>query len=88
MSIFETIMLICFGISWPISIVKALRTKTVAGKSPLFMIIVMMGYASGIVHKLLYSYNWVIVLYALNLVMVGVDFVLYMRYRENEDSKN
>jgi len=75
-------MLICFGISWPISIVKALRTKTVAGKSPLFMIIVMAGYASGIVHKLLYSYNWVIALYALNLIMVGVDLVLYIRYRK------
>ena len=83
MSIFEIIMLICFGISWPISIFKALRTKTVAGKSPLFMIIVMAGYASGIFHKLFYSYNWVIVLYVLNFVMVGVDLVLYLRYRRN-----
>lgn len=81
MSIFEIIMLICFGISWPISIAKALRTKTVTGKSPLFMIIVMVGYTSGIVHKVLYSYNWVIALYALNLLMVGADLALYLRYR-------
>jgi hypothetical protein len=83
MSIFEIIMLICFGVSWPISITKALRTKIVSGKSPLFMIIVMVGYAGGIVHKALYSYNWVIALYALNLVMVGVDLMLYLRYKKN-----
>ena len=55
MSIFEIIMLVCFGVSWPVSIVKAVRTKTVAGKSPLFMAIVMVGYASGIVHKIIFS---------------------------------
>jgi len=81
MSIFEFIMLICFGVSWPISIAKALRTKTVAGKSPLFMMIIMTGYASGIIHKLLNSFDWVIALYALNFIMVGLDLLLYLRYR-------
>lgn len=86
MSIFEFIMLICFGISWPISITKALSTKTVAGKSPLFMIIIMTGYASGTVHKLLYSCDWVIVLYVLNFIMVGLDLLLYLRYRDRKVS--
>jgi hypothetical protein len=83
MSVFEIIMLLCFGVSWPISIAKALRTRVVAGKSPLFMAIVIAGYASGIVHKLLFSFDWVIVLYALNLVMVCVDLGLYMRFSKN-----
>ena len=80
MSIFEIIMLICFGISWPLSIAKTLRTREVAGKSPLFMIIVMGGYASGIVHKLLYSHDWVISLYVLNLLMVTIDLYLYLHF--------
>jgi hypothetical protein len=80
MSIFEAMMLICFGISWPISIIKALRTKVVAGKSPLFMFIVILGYASGVVHKCLYSMDWVIALYAVNLILVGIDLLLYYRY--------
>ena len=46
MSFFEATMLICFGISWPVSIAKALRTKVVAGKSPLFMAIVCLDYLS------------------------------------------
>jgi hypothetical protein len=79
---FEALMLLCFGVSWPVSIAKALRTKVVAGKSPLFMIIVMLGYASGIVHKVLNAPDWVTALYALNLVLVGVDLALYFRYRE------
>ena len=83
MSIFEAIMLICFGISWPVSIAKALRTKIVAGKSPLFMSIVLAGYMSGVVHKLLYSRDWIIALYLLNMVMVAIDLALYARYSKS-----
>jgi len=73
-------MLLCFGISWPISIAKSLRTRVVAGKSPLFMAIVCLGYLSGIAHKALVSFDWVIALYALNLMMVATDLYLYVRY--------
>ena len=52
MSIFEIIMLVCFGLSWPVSIYKSLKTRVVAGKSPLFMAIVITGYASGVAHKI------------------------------------
>ncbi len=80
MSIFEALMLLCFGLSWPISIAKALRTKKVEGKSPVFMAVICLGYLSGILHKLLYALDWVIALYILNLVMVAADLVLYFRY--------
>ena len=80
MSIFEAGMLLCFGISWPISIAKAIRTRTVVGKSPLFMTILCCGYASGIAHKWLYSRDPVIVLYALNLLFVATDLALYYKY--------
>lgn len=80
MSIFEVIMLICFGLSWPVSIAKTIRTKTVAGKSPMFMCIVIAGYASGIMHKVFYSFDWVIWLYAINLLLVAADMSLYFYY--------
>lgn len=83
MSIFEVLMLVCFGLSWPISIIKVLRTKAVAGKSPLFLGIVIAGYACGIVHKALYSLDWVIVLYVVNLLMVTADLVLYSIYAKS-----
>jgi len=73
-------MLLCFGVSWPISIAKALKTKKVSGKSPLFMGIVIAGYASGVLHKIFYSFDWVIWLYGMNMVLVAVDMSLYFRY--------
>ena len=80
MSLFEIIMLVCFGISWPLSIHKSIKTRVVAGKSPLFMAIVIAGYASGIVHKILYSRDRVIGLYVVNLLLVTVDMYLYFYY--------
>ena len=84
MSFFEATMLICFGISWPVSIAKSVRTKVVSGKSPLFMAIVCLGYACGFIHKVLYSLDWIIVLYALNLIMVAIDLTLYFKYLPKE----
>jgi hypothetical protein len=85
MSVFEVAMLICFGVSWPISIAKSIRTRIVSGKSPLFMAILCFGYAFGIMHKLLYSLDWVIVLYALNIFLVMIDLTLYFKYIPKKD---
>lgn len=79
-SFFEAIMLICFGISWPISIFKALRTKIVHGKSPLFMSLIATGYISGILHKMFYLSDYLVVLYIFNLTMILIDLYLYNRY--------
>ena len=83
MSIFEATMLICFGMSWPISIAKSLRTKVVAGKSPLFMVLLCFGYLCGIMHKVLYSMDWVILLYTLNMILVAIELSLYFKYRDS-----
>jgi hypothetical protein len=74
----------CFGLSWPVSIAKALRTKVVAGKSPLFMAIVCFGYLSGIVHKALYSFDWIVALYVVNFAFVAFDLFLYFLYSRRQ----
>jgi hypothetical protein len=79
-------MLLCFGLSWPVSIAKAIRTKKVSGKSPMFMSIVIAGYVSGIMHKIFFSFDWVIWLYGLNMVLVAIDMSLYFRYSKRVDS--
>ena len=81
MSVFEITMLVCFGAAWPVSIYRSLKTRAVAGKSLFFLIIVLVGYGAGILHKLVFHYDLVIYLYALNALMVGVDIVLYLRNR-------
>lgn len=85
MSVFEAGMLLCFGISWPISILKSIRTKQVVGKSPLFMAVLCVGYVCGCIHKCVYSLDWIIALYILNLIMVLVDLALYYRYLPKKD---
>ncbi len=80
MSYFEIIMLACFGISWPFSIWKSIKTRNVSGKSPAFLAIIMIGYVNGIMHKVCYSMDWVIALYIANLLMVAFDLFLYYRY--------
>jgi len=78
-SIFEVLMLVCFGAAWPFSIYRSYRSKTTEGKSGIFLGIVFIGYISGIVHKALYNRDFVIVLYTINALMVAIDIVLYIR---------
>ena len=82
MSVFEAMMLVCFGLSWPVAIAKTLRTRQVAGKSRLFLTIICLGYLCGIAHKLLYSRDWIMALYVLNLLLVATDLALVIRYRK------
>lgn len=77
MSIFEVLMLVCFGLSWPVSVAKSLSTRKVTGKSPLFMGIVILGYLCGVAHKIFFSFDWVIWLYVFNLAMVALDLGVY-----------
>lgn len=79
MSLFELIMLVCFGFSWPIAIYKSLKSRKTGGKSFYFNLVVALGYVSGVIHKLLYSMDFVTFLYMLNLVMVLIDTALYFR---------
>jgi len=77
---FEVLMMICFGISWPVRILKSLRTKIVIGKSPLYMIILCAGYSCGAINKMQTNPDWVIYMYIANLLMVIFDLILYYRY--------
>ena len=79
MSLFEILMLLCFGAAWPVSIRKSWTSRTNSGKSVAFLFVVVAGYVAGIMHKLLHSRDPVIFLYALNLLMVSVDIVLWFR---------
>ena len=79
-SIWEVLFLLCFAVSWPISIAKSLRTKVVIGKSPIFMGLIILGYIFGIVHKLLYNPDIVTWLYVFNATLVAIDLALYFTY--------
>ena len=81
--IFEAVMMLCFGMAWPVSILKSWRSRTNKGKGPFFLLIVYTGYASGLIHKLWWQaqVDGVVWLYVLNAAMVAADALLYVRNR-------
>ena len=81
MSIFEIIMLVCFGAAWPVSIMKSWSSKTNNGKSLFFLVIVLIGYVAGILHKIYYLRDGVIILYLVNFTMITIDILIYFRNR-------
>lgn len=81
-SIFEIIMLVCFGFSWPFAIIKTVRVKNPTGKSYLFMSLIIIGYIAGCIHKILYSRDFVFWLYLLNTLLVASDLVLCLYYQQ------
>ena len=88
-SIWEIIMVVCFGCSWPFSILKTIRVKNPTGKSYLFMTLIIIGYLAGCIHKIIYDMDAAIWLYVLNTVLVGTDMALclYYQYRLNRNKQ-
>ena len=74
-------MLVCFGMAWPVSILKSWRSRTNKGKSRFFLVIVFTGYIAGLIHKLWWQeqVDGVVWLYLLNAVMVAADGALAIR---------
>jgi hypothetical protein len=85
MQIFEFIMLICFGLSWPISVYKSFKSKSTKGKSVVFIGAIIVGYISGIIGKIVNNnINYVFVLYCFNLLVVSIDLCSYFHNKRLE----
>lgn len=83
--IFEALMVIAFGIFWPISIIKSIKSKSTKGKSPIFLAIIVLGYIFGIISKIVgHKITYVFVFYCINLVMVSCDLVIYFINHKHE----
>ena len=79
-SIFESIMLICFGLSWPLNVIKAYSARTAKGTSLPFILLIITGYIAGITAKLVTDQiNYVLIVYLLNLAIVSVNVAVYFR---------
>jgi len=91
----EIIMILSFGASWPMNVLKSYRARTTKGKSLGFLCLIFSGYIAGIASKLLneaymaaFAQKWyVLFFYVLNLLMVGTDLLLYARnYRLDKEA--
>ena len=76
----EALMVVSFGISWPLSIYKSYKSRTTKGKSLLFLFFILFGYACGIASKLVSgNITYVFIFYVLNFILVAIDLLLYFR---------
>jgi len=84
----ETIMILAFGLSWPLSIYKSVKSRTAKGKSLQFEFFIWLGYIAGISMKFiqcfaldksgaLFYLSWVF--YCLNFIEITIDMLLYFR---------
>ncbi len=88
--ILEIIMLLCFGASWPLNVIKSYKARTTKGKSLGFLILIIIGYIAGIISKLTndaymqaFGQKWyVLCFYVLNLLMVSLDVAMYFRNKK------
>lgn len=87
--ILETVMLICFGASWPFNLWKAAKSRTAKSTSLPFLLLIWSGYVAGIAAKLLKLCNpalpnptWYLMLaYGVNLLMLTACIAVYFRNR-------
>lgn len=79
--LFEILMIVSFGFSWPMNVIKSYRARTAKGKSLPFLLLIITGYVFGIAGKLIAGgFKWyVMFFYVLNLVMVSTDLAMYFR---------
>lgn len=83
----EIVMIVSFGASWPLNVLKSYKVRSAKGKSLFFICLIFFGYIAGIISKLLnetymasFADKWyVLFFYILNLIMVGIDLILYFR---------
>ncbi len=83
--ILEIIMIVSFGFSWPLNVIKSYKAKTAKGKSLGFILLILFGYVAGILSKIInpefdIGAKWyVLFFYVLNFLMVFADLLIYFR---------
>ena len=80
--ILEAVMLLCFGLSWPLNAYKSYKAQTAAGSSWQFIALISLGYAAGIAAKFVGgSINWVLGVYFFNVACLVLNWIVYFRNR-------
>lgn len=84
-NILETLMIVSFGVSWPLSIIRSYRSRSTKGKSVLFSFFILFGYLCGIASKIMtHNFNLAFYFYIPNIIMVATDTCLWFRNRRIE----
>jgi len=79
----EAAMLICFGLSWPISVMKNIKARSAKSMSLRFTLLIITGYIAGIIAKIISGkINYVLAVYIINLLIVSANVFIYLRNKK------
>ena len=91
--VFEIIMIVCFGISWPFNIIRAYKARTTKGTSIAFTLCVLVGYTAGVLSKIaawvtIGGSYWTFIkilaftFYVINFTMITIALAIYFRNKK------
>lgn len=91
--VLETIMLVCFGVSWPVNLVKNFKLRSAKSTSLTFLLLIWLGYVAGVSAKILQLVNpalknpswYLLTIYIINLVMLSANLVVYYRNQKLDE---
>lgn len=96
--LFETLMVISFGVSWPMNIIRAYKGQTAKGTSIMFLSCIELGYISSIIWKLLTGdmqafftgdiTKYGCFFYLLNAFMVLIAIIIFFRNKALDRKEN
>ena len=97
-TIFEIVMIGCFGASWPFNIIRAYKARTTKGTSLFFLFLIFFGYVGGITSKIFLMIEkgaafWTFVsalafsFYVINLTMLTIALIIYFRNKKLDNQK-
>ena len=96
-NLLEALMILCFGLSWPISIYRSYVSRTAKGKSLLFEVFIWVGYVFGIIRKIIqiqasgnpdFLFYMALFFYCLNIIEITIDMALYFRNKKLDRARD
>ncbi len=89
-------MMLCFGASWPINLVKNYKLRSAKSTSCIFLWLVWFGYAAGVTARVISVFEpslptptwYLLAIYFINLIMVSANLAVYYRNRRLDCTKN
>ena len=97
-TVFEIVMVLSFGASWPFNIARAYKARTAKGTSIYFTLLIGIGYVGGILSKVFAAIHhgagyWealkilAFVFYFVNLTMIVTAIVIYCRNKKLDKAR-
>ena len=83
--ILEVVMLICFGLSWPVAAFKSFKSHSSKSTNVPFIMLILFGYMAGVTAKFISgNVGYVLIAYLINILSVIANLVVFFINKTRE----